>query len=81
LIDGFGLLRQRTGRRDLERRLQAVETAQVGANVCEVWIKLRNDMYCGPRGETITRDAFDVVCSRLALVVILPDNGRDAKRS
>jgi transporter family-2 protein len=30
--------------------------------------KLRNDMYCGPRGETITRDAFDVVCSRLALV-------------
>jgi hypothetical protein len=65
--------------RDLERRLQAVETAQVGANVCEVWIKLRNHMY-GPRGETITRDAFDVVCSRLALVVILPDNGRDATR-
>ena len=68
-------------RRDLERRLQTVETTRAGANAIEVWIKLRNGMYCGPRGETITRDAFAVVCSRLALVVILPDNGRDAKRS
>jgi hypothetical protein len=32
-------------------------------------------------GETITRDAFAVVCSGLAFVIILPDNGRDAKRS
>jgi hypothetical protein len=67
-------------RRDLEYRLQAVETAQVGAGAIEVWIELCNGMFCGPRGETITRDAFAVVCSRLALIVILPNNGRDAKR-
>ena len=53
-------------RRDLERRLQAVETIRVGANAIEVWVKLRNGMYCGPRGETITWDAFAVVRSRLA---------------
>ena len=68
-------------RRDLDRRLQTVETARAGANANEVWIELRNGMYCRPRGETITRDAFAVVCSRLALVVIIPENGRDAKRS
>lgn len=68
-------------RRDFERRLQAVETACAGANVCEVWIVQNDNSLRGPRGETITRDAFDVVCSRLGLVVILPDNGRDAKRS
>ncbi len=68
-------------RRDLERRLQTVETARAGANVCEVWIEQSDNMLRGPRGETITRDAFAVVCYRLALVVILPDNGRDAKRS
>ncbi len=65
-------------RRDLESRLQAVETASAGTIAGEVWIELRDGMLHGPRGETITQDAFAVVCSRLPFVLILPDNGRDA---
>ena len=65
----------------LQRRLQAAETARVEAGVIEVWIEMCNGMFCGPQGETITRDAFAVVCALHALIVILPDNGRDAKRS
>jgi hypothetical protein len=65
-------------RRELERRLQAFETAQTRPIAAEVWIELRDGMLRGPRGEQITRDAFKLVCSRLPAVVILPDNGRDA---
>ena len=65
-------------RRDLERRLQDVETGQAKSIAGEVWIELRDGMLHGPRGETITQDAFAVVCSRLPFVLILPDNGRDA---
>jgi hypothetical protein len=67
-------------RRDFERRLQAVETAQVGANPCVVWIEQSDNMLRSPRGETITRRTFEVVRSAIATIVILPDNGRDATR-
>jgi hypothetical protein len=67
-------------RKVLERRLQAVEIEQTDT-ITEVWIEQGDNVLRGPRGETITRDAFAVVCSHLALIVILPDNGRDAKRS
>jgi hypothetical protein len=63
--------------KDFERRLRAVETASAEANTCEVWIELRNGMMRGPRGEIISRAAFELACSGLAIVVILPDNGRD----
>ena len=68
--------------RDLERRLQAVEIVAVEIEqidtITRVWIELSNGMLRGRRGETITRDAFKLVCSRHPFVVILPDNGRDA---
>ena len=51
-------------RRDLESRLQAVEIAQGGSIAGEVWIELRDGMQHGPRGETITQAAFDLVCPR-----------------
>lgn len=67
-------------RRELERRLQAFETARTRTISAEVWIELHDGMLRGPRGEMITRAAFKLVCSRLSIVVILPDNGRDATR-
>jgi hypothetical protein len=63
--------------KDFERRLRAAETASAEANTCEVWIELRNGMMRSPRGEIISRAAFELACSGLAIVVILPDNGRD----
>jgi hypothetical protein len=63
-------------RKVLERRLQAVEIEQTDT-ITEVWIEQGDNVLRGARGETITRDAFEVVCSRLAIVVSLPDNGRD----
>jgi hypothetical protein len=65
-------------RRELERRLQAFETAQTRTIAAEVWIELSDGTLRGPRGEQITRDAFETVCARFSVVVILPDNGRDA---
>jgi hypothetical protein len=65
-------------RRDLERRLQAVEIEQVETITGEVWIELGDGMLHGPRAETITREALKSVCSRLPFVLIFPDNGRDA---
>jgi hypothetical protein len=67
-------------RRHLESRLQAVETSQAGTVAGEVWIELRDGTLRGPRGAAITPDAFEAVCSRLAHVMILPDNGCDASR-
>jgi hypothetical protein len=63
--------------KDFERRLRTAETASAEENTCEVWIVLKNGMMRGPRGETISLTAFELVCSRLAAVVILPDNERD----
>jgi hypothetical protein len=65
--------------RDLERRLQTVEIEQTDT-ITRVWIELSDGMIRGRRGETITRDAFKLVCSGLPFVVILPDNGRDPTR-
>jgi hypothetical protein len=64
-------------RRDLERRLRAVEIVRPGANAGQVWIQQSDGMLRGPRGEIITRDAFEVVRSSFATILILPDNGRD----
>jgi hypothetical protein len=60
-----------------ERRIRAVEDASVGTNTCEVWIELEDGMMFGPRGETISPASFEMVCSKLAAVVVLPDNKRD----
>jgi hypothetical protein len=67
-------------RRDLKRRLQAVETGRAGAKACEVWIEQNDKTLRGPSGETSIHDAFKVVHSAIATIVILPDNGRDATR-
>jgi hypothetical protein len=66
-------------RRDLESRLPAVETKQAGSTAGEVWIEMGNGMLGGPRGETITPEAFRSVSAHLPFVLVLPDNGRDAK--
>jgi hypothetical protein len=65
-------------RRDLERRLRAIEIARAGANFGGVWIEQRDGMLRAPWGETMTRDAFEAARSGSATVVILPDNCRDA---
>jgi hypothetical protein len=51
---------------------------QVQPGFVEVWIELADGKMRGPRGETLTPDAFELVRSGLPGVVILPDNGRDA---
>ena len=66
-------------RRDLERRLQAVETAEVGGSTSELWIKLADSRMRGPRGEVITQEDFEARCFPAGTtLLILPDNGRDA---
>jgi hypothetical protein len=40
-----------------------------------------NGMMRGPRGEMISRDAFEQASPGLNAVIILPDNGRDTTRS
>jgi hypothetical protein len=67
-------------RRDLERRLRAIEIARAGANFGGVWIEQREGMLRAPWGETMTRDAFEAARSGSATVVVLPDNCRDAVR-
>jgi len=64
-------------RRDLKRRLQAKEPARMGTTPVEVWIEMADGLMLGPRGEMISRDEFEVRCSRLGTVLVLPDNGRD----
>jgi hypothetical protein len=46
-------------RRELERRLQAVETARAGAGTVEVWIEQSDGFLRGPRGEVITMNEFE----------------------
>jgi hypothetical protein len=70
-------LRKEEMSKRFERRLRAMETSSVEANTGEVWIELSDGMMRGPRGEVISRAAFELACSRLAAVVILPDNERD----
>jgi hypothetical protein len=64
-------------RRDLENRLQAIETARAGAGTVQIWIEQSDGMLRGPRGEVICRDEFEVRSSGVGTVVVLPDNGRD----
>jgi hypothetical protein len=56
-------------RRDLERRLQAVEAARIGTSIVEVWIEMADGMMRNPRGEMISRDEFEL---RSSGVVPLP---------
>jgi hypothetical protein len=67
-------------RRDLEFRLQAVETEQAEPAAGKVRIQLGDGRFRDPHGETITPAAFNLVRARPPLVLILPDNGRDATR-
>ena len=64
-------------RRDLENRLQAIETARAGADSVQIWIEQSDGMMRGPRGEVICRDAFELRSSGVGVIVVLPDNGRD----
>jgi hypothetical protein len=64
-------------RRDLENRLQAIETARAGADSVQIWIEQSDGMMRGPRGEVICRDAFELRSSGVGVMVVLPDNGRD----
>lgn len=66
-------------RRDLGRRLQAIEASQDKSRSGEVWIELADGRLCGPCGQTMARSEFDLACCRLPFVLILPDNGRDAQ--
>jgi hypothetical protein len=50
LNGGLKLLRQKVMRRDLERRLQMLETVRVEECAAEVWIEMANGMMRGPRG-------------------------------
>ena len=52
-------------RRDLERRLRAVEIAEPARSIAiEYWIFEGDGMVSGPRGERMTRDAFNHLQSR-----------------
>ena len=51
-------------RRDLERRLRHLEIADAGSDAVEVWIGDGDGTLCGPRGERLTRQAFDHSHSR-----------------
>jgi hypothetical protein len=65
-------------RKDLERRLEAIETARIRKNSCEVWIILNDSSMRGPRGQVITPQEFEAYKSRKGgTFVVLPDNGRD----
>ena len=66
--------------RKLEFRLQTVEVEQTDPATGEVWIQLDGGRLRGPRGETITRAEFDLICACLPFVLLLPDNGRDMPR-
>ena len=46
-------------RRDLERRLQHLETANAGSSAPEIWVAEDDGNLSGPHGERITRDAFE----------------------
>jgi hypothetical protein len=46
-------------RKDFERRLRQIEIADAGCDAIEVWIDQSDGTVCGPRGERLTRQAFD----------------------
>jgi hypothetical protein len=46
-------------RRDLERRLQRLESAGAGSSALEIWVAHRDGTLCGPHGERVTREDFD----------------------
>jgi hypothetical protein len=68
-------------RRDLERRLKAVETARLRAGGVEIWIEQSNGILRGPRGKTISKDTFEATPCGTGAIVVLPDNGRDSMHS
>jgi hypothetical protein len=65
-------------RRDLERRLRHLEIADAGSDAVEVWIGDGDGTLCGPRGERMTREAFDLLYPRGRHGVIIID-GDDAR--
>jgi hypothetical protein len=65
-------------RRDLERRLRRLEYADTRSGAIEVWIEQGDGTLCGPRGERMTREAFDLLYPRGRHGVIIID-GDDAR--
>jgi hypothetical protein len=68
-------------RRDLERRLKAVETAPLRAHSVEIWIEQSNGILRGPRDEAISKDTFEAKPCDTGAIVVLPDNGRESMHS
>jgi hypothetical protein len=60
-ISGFGQLRQETMRRDLERRLRAVEAA--GSGRIEIWVRRDDGLVRSPRGEQMTFEEAEALAS------------------
>jgi len=48
-------------RRDLERRLRAVEAARAGSDDNEIWFEQGDGTVCGPHGVRMTREEADVL--------------------
>ena len=63
-------------RRDLERRLRAVEVA--GSAGIEIWIEQDDGMVCGPHGEQLMREEADVL-ARAAGTCIITISETDAR--
>ena len=59
-INGFGQSRKEIVRRDLERRLRAVEVA--GSGGVEFWIYQGNGMVRGRKGQQMTREEAETQC-------------------
>jgi len=59
-ISGFEDLRKKTVRRDLERRLRALEAASRGG--FEIWVYQGGELVRGPQGELLTREEAESRC-------------------
>jgi hypothetical protein len=68
-------------RRDLERRLLQIELAERARSITiEYWIFEPDGMVTGPRGERITRDAFNHLQSRDRPPTVFVDRGQTRAR-
>jgi len=47
-------------RRDLERRLRQIEVTDIRSGRIEIWVDQGDGTVCGPRGERLARQAFDL---------------------
>ena len=55
-------------RRDLERRLRAVEVA--GSGRIEIWVRQNDDLVRNPRGEQMTCEEAEALCRVVGTIPI-----------